>query len=103
MAVPKERRKDIFSLHREEMARLDEQSPVLRIRYRVSEIVPAHDDDDGRYVSPRILNTWIYETRTDAQHFVDTHEPEKFWGVGAVFSISEEYLREFHEKRWVSY
>jgi len=103
MATAKEQPKDIFSRHREEMARLNKESPILKTRYRVSEIIPAHDDDEGRYVSPRILNTWIYETREDAQHFIDTHWPEIWYSVTAVFEISEEHLREFHEKRWVTY
>jgi hypothetical protein len=104
MATPKEPEKtDIFIRHREFMQELDKESPVLRTRFRVSEIVPAHEDDDGRYVSPRTLNTWIFETRFQANDFIDSHEPEKFWGVSAKFYISEEYLREFHEKRWVSY
>jgi hypothetical protein len=103
MATLKEsERRNIFSVHQEQMRQLNIDSPVLKTRWKVSEITPAYDDNDGWYHSSEVKFTWLFDTKEQAQEFIDTHEPEKGY-VKNFFSLTEEYLREFHEKRWVSY
>ena len=85
------------------LAELDLKSPILEERFKVVEYVPGYDDRESGWVSDRILQVYYFQTRAGAQEFIDTHDADSYAGRKGQFRIVPEYLREFHEKRWVSY
>jgi hypothetical protein len=82
---------------------LDLQSPILDERFRVVEYVEGYSDRESGWVPERVLQAYYFDTLKGAQAFIDTHDADTYAGRVGQFRIVPEYLREFHEKRWVAY
>jgi hypothetical protein len=95
--------KSILDHAKARLEELDLKSPILQERFKVVEYVPGYDDRESGWVSDRILQVYYFQTRAGAEEFIETHDADSYAGRAGKFRIVPEYLREFHEKRWVAY
>ena len=93
----------LFEYAKTRHAELEANSPIIESRYKVVEYIPFYDDREVGFVSERVLQAYYFETEEGAQDFIDTHIPDDYAGRPGAFRVVPEYLREFKEKRWVSY
>lgn len=91
--------RNILDVIREQAEEYNKRCPIIASRWYVIEVTPAYNTGgyyDEDIPEKRVMVSSYFETQSEAQAWMDQHEPDK----GNMLKIQKENLRRITYERW---